>query len=190
MLFKFEWSLTGRKQEQFCNPVDGIYPKWAMLLSTIPYEIYKKERLFEVSQEALTKDVEHGFSVLVSGCYILRYFCNFRTKDWKKKKKIMKGATILQSRIKKAGFGRYQSELSALAGSATDWGWFIDESGEEKCFTRKTRWFLSEVVGYSISSTGWASPVLCRDNDVMDEVVHHSLMVGLIGHLWNCWGLH
>ncbi|XP_059639453.1 uncharacterized protein LOC132281803 [Cornus florida] len=43
---------------------DGICPKWATLIQTIPHLITGKENLFAKKQEAVKKDVERAFGVL------------------------------------------------------------------------------------------------------------------------------
>ncbi|XP_059623192.1 uncharacterized protein LOC132266354 [Cornus florida] len=43
---------------------DGIYPKWATLMHTIPHPTTTKEKLFAQRQEAARKDVERAFGVL------------------------------------------------------------------------------------------------------------------------------
>ncbi|XP_059627570.1 uncharacterized protein LOC132270403 [Cornus florida] len=43
---------------------DGIYPKWATLMQTIPHPTTTKEKLFAQRQEAARKDVERAFGIL------------------------------------------------------------------------------------------------------------------------------
>ncbi|XP_059654201.1 uncharacterized protein LOC132300911 [Cornus florida] len=43
---------------------NGIYPKWATLMQTIPHPTTVKEKLFANKQEAVRKDVERAFGVL------------------------------------------------------------------------------------------------------------------------------
>ncbi|XP_059635651.1 uncharacterized protein LOC132277826 [Cornus florida] len=43
---------------------DGIYPKWATLMQTIPHPTTVKEKLFANKQETVRKDVERAFGVL------------------------------------------------------------------------------------------------------------------------------
>ncbi|XP_059669153.1 uncharacterized protein LOC132314295 [Cornus florida] len=45
---------------------DGIYPKWATLMQTIPHPTTANEQLFAQRQEACRKDVERVFGVLQS----------------------------------------------------------------------------------------------------------------------------
>ena len=43
---------------------DGIYPKWATFVKTIPAPQGQKQKLFAATQEVYRKDVKHAFEVL------------------------------------------------------------------------------------------------------------------------------
>ena len=43
---------------------DGIYPKWAIFVKTIPAPQGHKRKLLATAQEACRKDVERAFGVL------------------------------------------------------------------------------------------------------------------------------
>ena len=44
--------------------LDGIYPKWATFVKTIPLPQGQKKKLFAERQESVRKDVERAFGVL------------------------------------------------------------------------------------------------------------------------------
>ena len=52
--------------------VDGIYPKWATFVKTIPAPQGQKYKLFAAAQEACRKDVECAFGVLQARFAIVR----------------------------------------------------------------------------------------------------------------------
>ena len=53
--------------------VDGIYPKWSVFVSTISEtEPHSKEAYFATCQEAVRKDIERAFGVLVARFEILQ----------------------------------------------------------------------------------------------------------------------
>ena len=52
--------------------VDGIYPKWATFVKTIPAPQGQKYKLFATAQEACRKDVECAFGVLQARFAIVR----------------------------------------------------------------------------------------------------------------------
>lgn len=62
----FKYSVNGREQYSFYFLVNGIYPLWAIIVSTISEKLTKKERRFSVTQEALRNDIERAFGVLIS----------------------------------------------------------------------------------------------------------------------------
>ena len=56
---------------------DGIYPKWATFVKTIPAPQGQKSKLFAASQEACRKDVERAFGVLQARFAIIRGLARF-----------------------------------------------------------------------------------------------------------------
>ena len=77
--------------------VDGIYPKWATFVKTIPAPQGQKYKLFAVAQEACRKDVERAFEVLQARFTIvcgLAQFFHLETLQ-----KIIKACIILHNMI-------------------------------------------------------------------------------------------
>jgi len=76
---------------------DGIYPKWATFVKTIPLPQGPKAKLFAQRQEAARKDVERAFGVLQA------HFAIIRGPAWYMKEKvmslIMKACVILHNMI-------------------------------------------------------------------------------------------
>ena len=56
---------------------DGIYPKWATFVKTIPAPQTQKHKLFAETQEACRKDVECAFGVLQACFAIVRGLHDF-----------------------------------------------------------------------------------------------------------------
>jgi hypothetical protein len=54
---------------------DGIYPRWATIVKTIPNPVGNKQKLFAKVQEAVRKDVERAFGVLQARYYIIERPC-------------------------------------------------------------------------------------------------------------------
>ena len=76
---------------------DGIYPKWATFVKTIPAPQGQKFKLFAAAQEACRKDVERAFGVLQVRFAIVRgptQFFHLETLQ-----KIMKACIILHNMI-------------------------------------------------------------------------------------------
>lgn len=65
LLPNFELEVSGRMRRIVYYCVDGIYPKYAIFIDTIPEAISKMEKNFSAAQEALRKDVEPAFGALI-----------------------------------------------------------------------------------------------------------------------------
>lgn len=50
----------------------GIYPDWAIFVKTIKGYLFKKELMLESQQQAVEKDVQRAFGVLVAHLHILQ----------------------------------------------------------------------------------------------------------------------
>ena len=58
------FSVNGREYDLAYYLTDGIYPKWATFIQSIPMPQGPKATLFVQHQEAVLKDVERAFGVL------------------------------------------------------------------------------------------------------------------------------
>ncbi|XP_020171761.1 uncharacterized protein [Aegilops tauschii subsp. strangulata] len=58
------YTVCGHEYNMGYYLVDGVYPSWAMFVSTISNPVGKKESHFSQRQEAARKDVERTFGVL------------------------------------------------------------------------------------------------------------------------------
>ena len=58
------YSINGHDYTMGYYLADGIYPKWATFVKTIPAPQGQKYKLFAAAQEACRKDVERAFGVL------------------------------------------------------------------------------------------------------------------------------
>ncbi|KAK9988070.1 hypothetical protein SO802_028309 [Lithocarpus litseifolius] len=76
---------------------DGIYPKWATFVKTIPTPQGQKQKLFAATQEAYRKDVECAFGVFQARFAIVRGLARFF--HLKTLQKIMKACIILHNMI-------------------------------------------------------------------------------------------
>ena len=76
---------------------DGIYPKWATFVKTIPSPQGHKQKLFAIAQEACRKDVERAFGVLQAHFAIVHGPARFFHLETLQK--IMKACIILHNMI-------------------------------------------------------------------------------------------
>lgn len=183
----FEYKVGNRIRKQCYYLVDGIYPKWAIFVSTIAEAVSRKERHFCAAQEGMRKDVERAFGVLVSRWHILNKPCMFWDEDIMKK--TMKAAIILHNMVVESRRDGYESELWKEAIDVVESGYFLDEAGGQKQFMWHTRESIGEANGSPLSSESWAAKVCERDTRITDEVEHFSLKQDIIDHVWQHWGV-
>uniref|UniRef100_A0A0D2ZSU5 DDE Tnp4 domain-containing protein n=1 Tax=Brassica oleracea var. oleracea TaxID=109376 RepID=A0A0D2ZSU5_BRAOL len=91
------FSVNGREYRMAYYLTDGIYPKWANFIQSIPIPLGPKAVLFAQHQEAVRKDVERAFRVLQARFAIVKNPALF----WDKVKigKIMRACVILHNMI-------------------------------------------------------------------------------------------
>ena len=91
------YSINGQNYTMGYYLADGIYPKWATFVKTIPTPQGQKRKLFAAAQEAYRKDVEHAFGVLQAHFEIVREPARFFHLDTLQK--IMNACIILHNMI-------------------------------------------------------------------------------------------
>ena len=69
---KCEYVVNGHEYKIGYYLSDGIYPKWATFVKTIPLPQGQKKKLFAERQESVRKDVERAFGVLQARFAIVR----------------------------------------------------------------------------------------------------------------------
>ena len=79
---ELHYCINGMVRDYIYFLVDGIYPKWPIFISTISDATPgSKDKLFATYQEAVRKDIEQAFSVIVKKFDILSRSIRFRRKD-------------------------------------------------------------------------------------------------------------
>ncbi|XP_047059099.1 uncharacterized protein LOC124665759 [Lolium rigidum] len=91
------YTVNGHQYTMGYYLADGIYPKWATFVKTIPSPPTRKKKHFSQRQEAARKDVERAFGVLQSRFAIVRG----PAKGWKRKEigDVMKACVIMHNMI-------------------------------------------------------------------------------------------
>ena len=92
-----DYSINGHDYTMGYYLADGIYPKWATFVKTIPAPQTQKHKLFAAAQEACRKDVERAFGVLQARFTIVRGPARFFHLETLQK--IMKACIILHNMI-------------------------------------------------------------------------------------------
>jgi hypothetical protein len=87
---------------------DGIYPRWATFVKSIPQPLLRKHRVFAAEQESARKDVERAFGILQSRFAIVRRparFWHIETLE-----EVMRACIILHNMIvedERAGYQQH-----------------------------------------------------------------------------------
>lgn len=146
------------------------------------------EKAYSTTQEAMIKDAERAFCVMVLRWAFLARSCT--SIDRGLSAKPIPAAIILHNMIVKVRRDDYENELWKLAQDAIDPVYFVDENCENKEFKWNTQW---EVLHGSIdpSGTHWATHVGLVDSRTKNSIVHHALKLYFgwshLGYAWLCW---
>ena len=147
---------------------DGIYPKWATFIQSIPIPQGPKASLFALYQESVRKDVECAFGVLQSRFAIVKN----PALIWDKVKigKIMRACIILHNMIVEDERDRYTqfdvSEFAQVEANRT--------SQVDFAFSTDMPSNLGNMIGIR--------------NQVCDRKMHQQLKADLVEHIWQKFG--
>ena len=79
---ELHYCINGTVRDYIYFLVDGIYPKWPIFVSTVSDATPgSKDNLFATYQEAVRKDIERAFGVIVKKFDILSRSIRFRRKE-------------------------------------------------------------------------------------------------------------
>ncbi|XP_050278223.1 uncharacterized protein LOC126719741 [Quercus robur] len=148
---------------------DGIYPKWATFVKTIPVPQGQKYKIFAAAQEAYRKDVERAFGVLQARFAIVRGPARFFHLETLKK--IMKACIILHNMIveNEREDERNDNEVIDLDYEQND--------GVDNPPLQMLREQSDEFLSY-----------IERHGRIRDREIHFQLQSDLIEHLWQLQG--
>ncbi|XP_024010245.1 putative nuclease HARBI1 [Eutrema salsugineum] len=165
---KVDYFVNGRQYHLAYYLTDGIYPKWATFIQSIPLPEGDKARMFAKRQEATRKDVERAFGVLQARFAIVKN----PALMWDKVKigKIMRACIILHNMIvedERDGYTRINAEE----------------------FTQVETNRTSHVdMTYSTEMASNLTNIMARRNEVRNRKKHDELQADLVEHLWNKFG--
>lgn len=132
LLPDFDYTFNGNFPKNLYFLVDGIYPPYSIIVSTLSEATIRKERAFSSAQEAMKKDVERAFEVLFSRWALLAKPCTVMDRGLAAR--VIKAAIIFHNMVVEARSNGCKSKLWSLAEKAVERGLFIDENGEKKQF--------------------------------------------------------
>jgi hypothetical protein len=154
---------------------DGIYPSWSIFIKTLSNSMSPQDKRFSSAQEAVRKDVERAFGVLVARFHILKRPCLLRNR--KDMAHIMKACIILHNMCVEARRDDYKSGLYDEASSSV-----FGLTAETTVF----QWQDETSMGFNIAGTpvgAWANQVGARLSQITSRVGHFSLMGDLVKHV-------
>lgn len=101
-----------------------------MIINTIAERMKRKERAFFAAKEAMRKDVERVFGVLVPRWALLAKLCTVMKRDLGAKN--MQASVILHHTIVEERRNGYESRPHMHSKIPVENGFFLDENGDNK----------------------------------------------------------
>ncbi|XP_048610413.1 uncharacterized protein LOC106395244 isoform X1 [Brassica napus] len=162
------FSVNGREYHMPYYLTDGIYPKWATFIQSIPLPQGPQAVLFAQRQEAVRKDVERAFGVLQARFAIVKNPALF----WDKVKigKIMRVCIILHNMIvenERDGYTQY--DVSEF------------QQGEDNGSSHVDLTYSTDIPTNNANQMG----VRIR---IRDRQMHQQLKDDLVQHIWHKFG--
>ncbi|XP_024012322.1 putative nuclease HARBI1 [Eutrema salsugineum] len=160
--------VNGRKYNLAYYLTDGIYPKWATFVQSIPLPQGRKATKFAEKQEGTRKDVERAFGVLQSRFAIIKN----PALSWDKIKigKIMRACIILHNMIvedERHGYTHFNvEEFQHIEGSGS----------------------FNVDLSYSTSMPTNIANLMANRTRIRDTEVHYQLKEDLVNHIWEKFG--
>lgn len=174
---KYEVNNVEYELPYYC--VDGIYPSWALFLHTIPHPVEQKEVFFSKQQEAVRKDVERAFGVLVSRFHILSQPC--RLHDREEAANVMRASIILHNMVVKSRRDNYESKLHDLLHTPED-----RLATENSLFKYNDKTSLQSR-GKLVPGT-WATHVASREESIQNKTLYAKRMKDMVEHVYQFLG--
>lgn len=165
----FPYMLNGKQRTMPYYLADGIYPNWAIFIKTIKDGTAKKDGVFANAQEAIRKDIERAFGVLVARFHILQH----PSRLWQRSdvSNVMIACIILHNMIVENRRDNYESGMASLQHFSEARAMFA--TGQS--FTWESESATRYYFGNELPLGMWASMVSSRHSSIMSTVDHFSL---------------
>ena len=173
-----EYTVNGKVRTLPYYLADGIYPDWAIFAKTIREGQSEAERAYASAQEAMRKDVERAFGVLLARFHILKR----PARLWSRRdiSNVMKACVVLHNMIVEERRDSYCGSMSALQFTAEAQEMFAPGTA----FVWETMEATEQLHGGALPDGMWASMTASREGRITSPVDHHSLKLDLIAHVW------
>ena len=162
---------------------DGIYPSWALFMKTIAEGSTPQEKLFASAQEAVRKDIERAFGVLVARFHILSRPSRLHYRS--DIANVMRACVILHNMVVEhrrdgyesgmASVGLLEDAMALFPGAAT--------------FEWQSREAVQTAHGEPVPEGIWAAMVASRESHITSAVDHFALKRDLVAHIWKKHGI-
>lgn len=172
------YSINGRIRTLLYLLADGIYPSYAIFVKIISNRgNTRKEKNFAGAQEAVRRDVERAFGVLISRWHILQR--PLRLLYLEDIESLVKACVILHNMVVECRRDTYDSGMSNLQ--------HLEEPLIESVRAEGINYNEENTMLGTRNSTiqSWALRIASRERDIMNEAEHHSLRHDLIEHLYS-----
>lgn len=168
---KVNYIVNGHEYHLAYYLTDGIYPKWATFVQSIPLPQSQKASLFATQQEAVRKDVERAFGVLQARFAIVKNPALL----WDKIKigKIMRACIILHNMIVEDERGGYSLfDVSVFSQPESSRSSQVDMA------------FSTDMP----SNLGNVMNMMSIRNQIRDNKIHQRLKADLVENIWQKFG--
>ncbi|CDF39906.1 unnamed protein product [Chondrus crispus] len=176
---RIPYTIHGTARTLPYNLADGIYPPWAIFVKTAKGSNERKAKCFSAHQEAVRKDVERAFGVLLSQYHMLRRPC--RMWDKNDAMDVLRACVVLHNMYCEARRDNYNVPLYARATSSEP---FISAVQFAPDADVDFRWENSASVSNLAPAGTWAALAAARRAESESEVAHFELRYDLEQHLW------
>jgi hypothetical protein len=176
---RFKFVVDGKDYTTPYYLADGIYPSWAMFIKSLKNSTSPEILNFSSAQEAVRKDVERAFGVLIARFHVLKRPCLLRDRETMTK--IMRACIIMHNMIVESRRDEYASRLYGEAAVLA-----LGMSADEMAF----EWQDQASLGMSEEEVGatqvgaWANSVSSRLAEFTGRPGHFALTKSLVRHIW------
>jgi Plant transposon protein len=177
---KLKYTINGKTRYLPYWLADGIYPAFALFAKAIKGAVETKLKCFSSFQEAMRKDIERVFGILMKRFHFLSSLCRMWNKE--DAMEVLRACIILHNMYVEHRRDHYEVPMYANAVSAV--------SSQFASDTPVTfQWENMVSVPADAPAGTWAAMAASRREESTDSLEHETLRLDLIEYLWAKRGL-
>jgi hypothetical protein len=177
---KVKYTINGKTRDLPYWLADGIYPAFAIFVKTIKGAVGAKLKHFSCCQEAVRKDIERAFGILMQRFHFLSSSCRMWNKE--DAMEVLLACVNLHNMCVEHRRDHYEVPMYANAVSATS-SQFVFETPVT------FQWENIASIPAGAPASTWAAMAARRREESTDTLEHDALRLDLIEHLWARRGL-